>query len=240
MPCRRRRPRRRRRATERELIRRLRKAYLGYNAADQVLQLHEELEGALLPDAPPAELLVWQDRLQQRPDLLAREQSAWAALLDSKAAGRIVIPDVRLEAGYKGVRFNPGRRTDGFLAGASLSLPLFDHGQGAQRAADAEARGQGAARELALGELRGEVASARETTAQMQTAAVHFRAESGRASANLLRIATAGYEGGEMGIFQLLDAYRGAVDDELTALDMELTSRRAIIELGRMTGGGVP
>lgn len=199
-----------------------------------------ELVGTLLPDATTAELVVWQSRLRQRPDLLAREQTARAAILEAKAAGRMIIPDVRLEAGYKGVRFNPGRRTDGFLAGASLYVPLFDHGQGARRSAEAEARGQSAQRELAMVELLGEVASARETAAQMQAAAIHFRAESAKMSADLMRIATAGYEGGEMGIFELLDAYRGAVDDELTALDMELTARRANVELDRLTGGGVP
>ena len=53
-------------------------------------------------------------------------------------------------------------------------------------------------------------------------------------------IADAAYRGGELGILELLDAFRGAVDDELQGLELALLARRARIELERAAGGGFP
>jgi cobalt-zinc-cadmium efflux system outer membrane protein len=150
------------------------------------------------------------------------------------------VPDLRIEAGYKNVDLNAGGRTQGFLAGAGLTLPLFDRGTGQQRAAEAEAREHEAGRQLALEEKQQEVLSAHELAVRVHAQAVHFRRASADASRDLTRIANAGYEGGEMGMFELLDAFRGAVDDELTALEMELAARHALIELHRLTGRGLP
>ena len=40
-----------------------------------------------------------------------------------------------------------------------------------------------------------------------------------------------------VGILELLDAYRGGLQDEMTALDLELAARHARIELDFVTGG---
>lgn len=201
---------------------------------------HLTLSGTLLPEHGPRDFRELHSASAQRPDLLALEHEKRAATLTARAAGRTWVPELRLEGGYKGIELNAGGRTDGFLAGGSLSLPLWDRGSGAKRAASAQARDIDAHKRLAQEELAGELLGARAQAEQMRTAAVRFRSDSARISADLTRIATAGYEGGELGLFELLDACRGAAEDELTALDMELSARRAFIELDRLTGAGLP
>ncbi len=49
-----------------------------------------------------------------------------------------------------------------------------------------------------------------------------------------------GYRGGELGVLELLDAYRGAEEDEERALDLEFQARRARIELELSSGGYAP
>ena len=191
--------------------------------------------GVLLPeslrDVPDASL---------NPELNALSARSHAATLSARAARRMAVPDLRLEAGYKGVGLNSGGRTDGFLLGATLVLPLWDRGAGLQAAASSEARQHAAQKLLLAVELTSEVAALRSHSEHMRSAALQFRDESSRVSSSLVRIATAGYEGGELGLFELLDAYRGAADDQLSALDMELSARRAVIELERLTGTGLP
>ena len=56
-------------------------------------------------------------------------------------------------------------------------------------------------------------------------------------AARLIEIAEVAYRGGELGVLELLDAYRGAYEAELQALEMASSARQARVELNRMTGG---
>jgi cobalt-zinc-cadmium efflux system outer membrane protein len=150
------------------------------------------------------------------------------------------VPDLRLEGGWKGVDLGRQGRTDGFLLGASLSIPLWDQSSGLARIAEGEARAARGRRALLESELDGELGGARSEAVRLRRAAAEFREQTTAASSDLVRIASAGYEGGELGLLGLLDAYRGAADDFLNALDMEHAARRARIELDRLTGAGLP
>ena len=108
------------------------------------------------------------------------------------------------------------------------------------RAAQGEARQHEAHKLLLTLELGSEVEALRSQSAHTRAVAQRFREESSQTSSALMRTATAGYEGGELGLFELLDAFRGAADDELAALDMELSARHAAIELDRLTGAALP
>ena len=198
------------------------------------------IDGALLPEAPPLDAASLIARLELRPDVLASTQEERAARLDARAAARQAVPDLRIEGGYKGVTLNAGGRTDGFLAGGALTLPLFDRGAGGRRAAEAEARGWSAGRALLLRELKAEVRAARESAVALRDAAVRFRESLEQRSSALLRIANASYEGGEMGVFELCDAHRSVAEDELSALELEHAARLASIELEALTAGGAP
>lgn len=199
------------------------------------------VKGALLPDGDPRELPTLQEASRTRPERVALDRRLDAASRERQAAARWWLPDLRLEAGWKGVDLGEqGGRTDGFLFGASLALPLWDQSSGQARLAEGEARLAQARRDLLDAELEGELSGARVQAVQLRRAAAEFRQRTEAASGDLVRIAAAGYGGGELGLLELLDAYRGAADDALMALDLALGARQARIQLDRMTGGGVP
>jgi outer membrane protein, heavy metal efflux system len=196
--------------------------------------------GRLLPEDEPVALASLRASSSSRPDLFALDLRIEAASLDRTAASRWWVPDLRLEGGWKGVDLGRQGRTDGFLLGASLSIPLWDQSSGLARIAEGEARAARGRRALLESELDGELGGARAEAVRLRRAATEFREQTGAASGDLVRIASAGYEGGELGLLELLDAYRGAADDSLSMLDMEHAARRARIELDRLTGAGLP
>lgn len=196
--------------------------------------------GSLLPEGEPPELPALQQSAGKRPDLAALDRRLDAASLDRRAASRWWVPDLRLEAGWKGVDLGSQGRTDGFLFGASLALPLWDQSSGQARVAEGEARLARAHRDLVEAEVQSELSGARAQAVQLRRAAAEFQQRTEAASADLVRIAAAGYGGGELGLLELLDAYRGAADDSLMALDLALGARKARIELDRITDVGEP
>jgi cobalt-zinc-cadmium efflux system outer membrane protein len=197
--------------------------------------------GDLLPEEEPPELPKLQAAVRTRPERVALDRRLDAAARERQAAGRWWLPDLRLEAGWKGVDLgDQGGRTDGFLFGASLALPLWDQSSGQARVADGEARLARARRDLLDSEMQAKLVGARAEAVQLRRAAAEFRQRTETVSGDLVRIAAAGYGGGELGLLELLDAYRGAADDALMALELALGARKARIELDQMTGGGVP
>lgn len=194
------------------------------------------VSGELLPSREPAATTALTALAQARPDLEALELRAKAAEVTRKAATRWWAPDLRIEGGWKGVEHRQQTRSDGFLLGAALSIPLWDRATGLSRVASGEARAARGRRELLSAELNGELEGARAEAVRLRLAAIVFRERSSRASGELERIASAGYEGGELGLLELLDAYRSTAEDSLVLLDLEHAARRAQIELDRVTG----
>lgn len=192
------------------------------------------ISGGLLPAAPPP-LDAALARLDRRPDLLMLARRADAADLDRRAAERGWIPEVTVGVGPKRVD-EGGRGEHGIIVSLSVPLPVFDREQaGEQRAAAeaAHARGEyGQARARAEGELRG----LHRQVERLVSAAADYRGRAGAASADLLRIAEAAYQGGESSLLDLLDAYRGALEAETIALDLEWKARQARIDYDLLTG----
>lgn len=196
--------------------------------------------GTLLPATDPMALADLRASSSARPDMTALRLRIDAAALDGTAVARWWIPDLRVEGGWKGVDLARQGRTDGYLLGLSLSMPLWNQFSGAARIAAGEARAARGRRALLASELEGELAGARAEAVRLRRAAVEFRAQALAASAEVVRIASAGYSGGEVGLLELLDAHRGSAEDALTVLDLEQVARRARIELDRRTGAGLP
>jgi cobalt-zinc-cadmium efflux system outer membrane protein len=194
------------------------------------------VSGELLPaDATPA-LDGLASRVASRPDLRALAEEAEAGSLDARAGGRGWVPELTLSGGYKGSTVQD-YRLNGFAVGVAVPLPLFDRGQ------DEALRGHGRARaararlaletDAATAEVRGLHAQA----TALAEAARRFRAAALETSRRLIATADAAYRGGELGILELVDAHRGALDAELQAVELELAARRARIDLDLATGG---
>ncbi|MHB0970439.1 MAG: TolC family protein, partial [Thermoanaerobaculia bacterium] len=126
--------------------------------------------------------------------------------------------------------------SDGTLLGAAISIPLFDRLQPEQLASLSEERAARARHALlvaeATGELRARAAEARE----LRASAVAFRESASASSEALLQITSVAYRAGEIGILELLDASRSAIDADTELIDLELRARIAAIELRRAAG----
>lgn len=188
------------------------------------------LEAEVIPLPNPEQA---RSQAAQRGDVEAL--SAEAEQRDSlgRAAARRVLPEPAVLVGRKALC--SGAVCDsGMAIGFTLSVPLFDRGQGPGAALRAEA---------ALARTRRE-ALALEAQAEADAALAQVRAgreaETALAQAppadRLVSIAQAAYEAGEMRIFELLDAYRTALSATLRSAEIRLAARRAEVFLDRATG----
>jgi cobalt-zinc-cadmium efflux system outer membrane protein len=192
-----------------------------------------DVSGRLAPEAPPP-LDALQARLAARPEFAALTARIEAAHGDQAAAQRN-LPELTL--GIGGKRVDDGAaRENGTLLMLSFNLPLFDRRQAGDRRAAAQAQAAQAELALARQAAEGDLLGLHAQATQLAAAALRYRAEGVAPSAELLHIAEAAYRGGESTVLELLDAYRGALDAELTALDLEWQARAARIELDQLTG----
>lgn len=193
----------------------------------------EGVSGALLPTLP-AGLPALQARLAQRPDLAALAARAEAANADHAAAQRN-FPE--LTVGIGGKRTDDGLlRESGTLFSVSMALPIFDRQQGAERRSAAQAMAARAEQALARQKAEGDLIGLHRQLVQLIAAAERYRREAVAPSADLVRIAETAYRAGESTVLELLDAYKGALEAELTAIDLEGKARDARIELDQLTG----
>ena len=196
------------------------------------------LAGELLPSAPlPVETVL--ARLDQRPDLQALSRRAQAADLDGRAARRGGIPDVTVGIGPRFVD-SASTQDNGVALSLSVPLPVFDRQQAQQQRAAAEALQARAEYQLAKRRAEGELRGLYRQTESLRATAIDYRQQAMAASPELLRIAEAAYQGGESSLLELLDAYRGTLETETTALELEKRARDARIEYELLSGSVAP
>jgi cobalt-zinc-cadmium efflux system outer membrane protein len=192
------------------------------------------VSGELVPPVlPPLDAAL--AGLDQRPDLRALAQHAEAVDIEGRAARKGLIPDLTVGFGPKWSD-SAGIRANGLAVQVSIPLPVFDRQQADQKRALAEASRLRAERRLARTRATAEIAGLHRQAEALRQAALDYRAGAVAASPDLVRVAEAAYRGGESGLLELLDAYRGALDAEMTALELELRAREARIEYDLMTG----
>lgn len=193
------------------------------------------LRGDLAPAEPPA-LPALLERVAARPDLRALALEAEAGALEARAAGRWFVPEVELGGGLKTVDAG-SRRDTGYAAAVTIPLPLFSRDQDQRVRGEARARGARARLALALEAARAEVGGLHAEATRLAAAAARY-ARSGDADASALAAtAEAAYRGGEVGVLELVDAYRATLDASLALIDLQAAARRARIELDRASGG---
>ncbi|MHB0970431.1 MAG: TolC family protein [Thermoanaerobaculia bacterium] len=187
--------------------------------------------GELLP-AEPVDAGVLLAAIPSRPDIRAAALRAEAAMLQKRAAGRWWIPAAEITAGQKTLADD----TDGTVFGAALSFPLFDRRQTEALVSISEERSARARHGLLLATASGEVRALAAEAHELRASAVAFRENAIASSEGLLQIADVAYRAGEIGILELLDASRAAIDADTEVIDLELRARIAAIELRHAAG----
>ena len=189
----------------------------------------------VLPPTVPQPLDQALPRLEQRPDLQVLSRRAEAADLEGRAASRGWVPDLTLGLGPKQTD-NGITRENSTLLTLSIPLPLFDRQQAGEKRAAAEALNARAEYSLSRAHAVGDLRGLHRQVARLATAARDYRSQAVADAPELLRIAEAAYQGGESTLLELLDAYRGALETEITALNIEWKAREARIEYDLLTG----
>ena len=195
----------------------------------------EQLEGVTLQRPTPPEIPADAEvtaRIEQRPDVAAIAKRIDAATLDAQAAQRWRVPLFDLTAGMKNTQADSGA-----IVGAGVSLPLFNRNHDELLRANAELAILNAQRALLVTRARGETGGLAAEARELRNAARLFRDQALPTSERLTATAEAAYRAGEVGILELLDAYRTALHAEVEAAELEQRAREAEIELTRALGG---
>lgn len=191
----------------------------------------EQLEGITLQQSTPPELPSDAELtavIERRSDVAAIDKRIEAATLDQQAAQRWRVPLFDLTAGIKNTDADSGP-----ILGAGISLPLFNRNQDELLRANAELAILNAQRTLLVARARGQAAGLIAEARELRHAARLFREQALPTSARLTATAEAAYRAGEVGILELLDAHRTALDAEVEAAALEQRAREAEIELTR-------
>ena len=200
----------------------------------------ENLDGVTLQRPTPPEIPANAEltaRIEQRPDVAAIAKRIEAATLDQQAAQRWRVPLFDLTAGMKNTTADSGADVNGVVVGAGVSLPLFNRNQDELLRANAELAILNAQRTLLVTRARGEAGGLAAEARELRNAARLFRDQALPTSERLTATAEAAYRAGEVGILELLDAYRTALDAEVETAQLEQRAREAEIELTRALGG---
>jgi outer membrane protein TolC len=183
---------------------------------------------------PPVEALV-DEALQARLDQRARELTSTQFDTERRAAERLRVPVPTVTAGLK--RSGTGALlNNGYQFSVDVGVPLFNRGQTAALQAQAQAdRARAEAEALRL-EIEADVRTAYTTVTLRRAQMDAYRRSVSDTAEPLVATARVGYEEGELGILELLDATRQAVDARLRSLEATALARRAAIDLDRAIG----
>jgi cobalt-zinc-cadmium efflux system outer membrane protein len=178
--------------------------------------------------SPPAE----NDRL--RPSLAHLRSAEQRARDASDAADEGYLPELSVTAGL--TRLDATRVRYGYVAGVSLGLPLFDHGQ--DTAAESSARAGLYAAEAAMVERDGRLeavhAASRLNAAQAEVQ--RFAGASAQRVELVERAAASAYRDGRASVVELVDAQRARTGVELRTLWLERAARKAELSLRAARG----
>lgn len=169
----------------------------------------------------------------EHPELRALRAERDAANADIEIADAMGYPTLGVGARYE----NEDDNIHTVLGTLSLTLPIFERGQGLE--AEAKARASRASIELREKERTrsSEVEALSRVAKGRREAARAFEAEGGVESfKENLRLATKGFEAGETSVGEMLVVRRELIDTEANRIDRLLEAKLAEIELARAAG----
>lgn len=189
-----------------------------------------------LPSPPPSIDGLMEEALANREDYKAARLRVAQAGREVKAAGRGWVPTFVLTGGAKSSTIEPPTTAWGYVAGLSLSVPVFDYGQGEATRGRARLRQAEAEQRLIEAQVRTEVMTAYgELTRSREQAERHERTQVPRLE-RLVRRAQLSYQEGERPVFELLDSLRTARSVRVRSLELKRDVRRSELDLWRALG----
>ena len=168
---------------------------------------------------------------RHRAELRAATLEGEVAAAEGRLTARERMPVPTLSAGLK-TEQAVGGDFNGFIAGVSLPLPIWDRRRGAIEAADAEGRRRVAEAETMRRRIAREVAEAATAFRAVDEQLTLLRPLLGSESQTALRAAQVAYTEGEISLVEWLDAVRAYQEAEGTfaTLRAESLIRRAALE----------
>jgi cobalt-zinc-cadmium efflux system outer membrane protein len=207
-------------------------AYLGAQVLPETLVAAD----ALAPSATvPLLATVLQEALSNRGDYRSTQLSIAQFDAEREAATRLRMPTPTFTGGLK--RSVTGNASaSGYQFSVDIATPLFSRGQAAAALASAQKARAEAEAESRRMRIEAEVRAAHTALGIHQERAARYRQSAAAIAEPLATIGRVAYEEGELGILELLDSDRQALDARLRILDFAAAARRAAIELDRAIG----
>ncbi|MEK7409146.1 MAG: TolC family protein [Acidobacteriota bacterium] len=174
--------------------------------------------------------------LDQRAEFRAGARRLDQLRAEQQAAERLRVPEPVLAAGLKRAEVLPNRIGHGVAFAISVPLPVFNRGRTEVARLTAEQERARARLELVAQQVSASVEGVYRTYEARRKAWLDFRDQAAAMSPDLLRMAAAGYQEGELGILELLDAYRVSRTARFRLADLGASVKEAEIELSRAVG----
>lgn len=206
--------------------------YLGPNVIPESLIAADRLD-AVAPSAPLPALL--EQGLANRGDYRFAELSVGQFEAERRAATRLQVPTPTFTGGLKRSTIGAAD-SSGYQFSIDLTVPLFNRGQAATALASAQKVRAEADAASARTRIEAEVRAAHTVLTIQQERAARYRESVSGIAEPLARTGRVAYDEGEVGILELLDADRQALDARLRALELDADARRAAIHLDRVIG----
>lgn len=207
-------------------------SFFGGNIAPGLIRAGGEFR--IASELPPLEEVL-PIGLEHRRDYQAEKQRQEQFRWEERAADRLRIPDPVFFAGFKRAESLGGIAYGPYVA-FSVPLPIFDRGQARIAELEAELRRSAYREEVLDQQIQSAVQGAYETIRLRRRAAGEYRLQSEQQGAQLIRIAEVAYQEGELGILELLDAYRIRRQSMLRTVELTAAAKQAEIDLERAVG----
>jgi outer membrane protein, heavy metal efflux system len=171
-----------------------------------------------------------------RGDYRSQERQIERFQFEQQAAGRLRFPEPTISGGLKRADSPRGGTDNGAVVGLTFSLPLFNRGTTEVTRFQAEGERARARREVIGQQITAQVEGSYQALLIRQRAMETYEKEITSSGVELTRIAQVGYQEGELGVLELLDAYRVTRQSQLRLIELQSAARQAQIELERVVG----
>jgi len=204
-------------------------------------EAHRRLSGRLTSVEPKGPLTDWIQRaLANRLDIQAERRRVEQYRKEQQAADRLRIPEPVVNAGLKRSDLGLARVESGPVVGVSLALPLFNKGKTEVARWSAEGERTAARLEQMTRKVQASVEAAWLAFQIHRETYERYRQVQEPSTREMVEIAGLAYQEGEIGILQLLDAYRLRRDGRLREIDLAWMAKQAQIALEAQVGEEFP